>query len=446
MAMWGHRMAMLSGEARHMDAVETALYNGVLSGVGLDGKSYYYVNPLASNGNHARTEWFSCACCPPNVLRTVASVGGYAYAATRESLYVNLYLGGSLKAKVGGEDVKMEVQTDYPWDGRVQIDLKESAKFGLRLRIPGWCEGASVKVNGSAVDAEQEKGYFVLDRAWKSGDQVELNLPMPIRQIAAHPKAKDNVGLAAVQRGPLIYCAESPDNGEPIRELVIPRGAEMKPQFQPDLLGGIVQITARAEAAAPMDWSNRLYQALTPARPVEAKLIPYGFWSNRGRSSMAVWMPTQPLPSKILGPEGRAEVSMSSVSGNCQPWAIKDGIEPESSGQQPAELAHTWPRKGGEEWYQYAWKEPLKVSAIEIYWFDDTGRGECRLPASWRLQALVQGEWQDVPLKEAPTALDRWCRVEFPTVAASALRVVVQQQDGWSTGIHEWKVITAPGS
>jgi DUF1680 family protein len=444
MALWGHRMALLYGNAKYMDAVEKALYNGVISGVALDGKSFFYVNPLASMGNHARSQWFQCACCPPNVLRTIASLGGYVYATSADSLYVNLYVGGSMKATIGGHKVEMDVATDFPWDGKVTYTIKNSAKFNLRLRYPGWCSHATVAINGRTEVGAVYENYIVLGRDWKAGDKIEVEFDMPIVQMEAHPSVEDDKGLAVIQRGPLVYCAEQADNQIQVDDIVVPRGAMMTASFEQDLLGGVVTVTAEAERRSVNEWDRALYQPIKPVERTSAKFIPYGFWANRGRNKMVTWTPTAQPPARTLTPEARANVSMSFVSGNAQPWGINDGVEPKSSGEQPRALAHFWPHKGGEEWIQYTWDSPMPVTGVELYWFDDTGRGECRLPASWKLQALVGDRWQDVALTETPVAMDKWSKVAFAKLTTTALRLVVRQREGWASGVHEWRVTVAP--
>ncbi|HXH60131.1 MAG TPA: beta-L-arabinofuranosidase domain-containing protein [Fimbriimonadaceae bacterium] len=443
MALWGHRMALLYGDAKYMDAVEKSLYNGVISGVSLDGKSFFYVNPLASMGNHARSPWFACACCPPNVLRTIASLGGYIYATSDDSLYVNLFVGGDMYATVGRKKVAMDVATDYPWSGKVTYTMKGPGQFALRLRDPGWCSGATVSVNGRKVDAPVERDYFVVDRDWKKGDKVVLDLPMPVVQMEAHPSVKDDRGMAAIQRGPLVYCAEQVDNVTQVDELVVPRGAKTSAKYEKKLLNGVVEVTAEAEKRTTEDWDNTLYQPLKPEEKAVAKFIPYGFWANRGRGKMVVWTPTEQPPARILTTAMKAQVTMSYVSGNAQPWGVNDGVEPASSGEQPKALAHFWPHKGGQEWIQYTWTNPITATGVDVYWFDDTGRGECRIPVSWKIQALTNGEWKDLKADAYPVAKDKWCTAKFDKVTTTALRLVVTQQDGWASGVHEWKVTTA---
>ncbi len=443
MALWNHRLALLYGDSKYADLMERALYNGVLAGVSRDGRRFFYVNPLASEGNHHRSEWFGCACCPPNVARTLASIGGYAYAASADALWVNLYVQGSVQAQVGGGDVKLRVATDYPWDGRVELrpDVERPTRFALRLRIPGWCASATVEVNGRKVTPARERGYLVIDREWRRRDRVALGLAMPVERVVAHPKVKENTGLVALQRGPLVYCLEAVDHAEPIESLALPPGAALT-AAKVDLLGGLTVIQGTADATPTVEWKNRLYQSAPALRKVALTAIPYYAWDNRQAGPMRVWLPQVTAPPPAGGPEIEARLSLSFKSGNAQPQGIHDGIEPKSSGEQPAALCHWWPHKGTEEWVQYTWSKPLSVRGVEAYWFDDTGRGECRLPQSWRLDFLDGAEWKAVRSHtDAPVELDRWCRIEFEPVTTTALRLTVKLKEGWAAGIHEWRVL-----
>jgi DUF1680 family protein len=444
LGQWAHRLALLYGDAHYADVLERALYNGVLSGVSQDGTKFFYVNPLESAGTHHRSPWFGCACCPPNVTRTLAALGGYAYAASANSLYVNLYIQGSSQAKVGDTTVALKVTTEYPWDGKVTLELTptSSAKFALRLRIPGWCHNASVAINRRALKAPVvERGYLVLDREWKRGDRVELELPMPIERVTANPLVKADQGLLAIQRGPIVYCLEQCDQAEPLAALWLPREAELKAAHEPGLLGGVVTITGEARAASEQQWRRNLYQAAAPASRVALKAIPYYAWDNRQPGTMKVWLPVSPPILPARGLAARAKVSVSFANDNCQPLGINDGMEPKNSGEQPAALCHWWPHKGTSEWAQYTWKTPVQVSGAKVYWFDDTGRGECRLPASWRIEYLDGGDWKAVTTAEAyPVAKDKWCAVRFSPLKTTALRLAVQLPPNFASGVHEWKV------
>ncbi len=447
MALWNHRLALLHGDARYADVLERALYNGVLAGVSLDGARFFYVNPLASSGNHHRSPWFGCACCPPNVARTLASLGGYAYAVSDDALWVNLYIQGSTKAELKGRQVRLGVTTDYPWDGKVTLrpGLDAASRFELHLRVPGWCEGATVSVNGTlAPDLPVDHGYLVVDREWRKGDVVELNLPMPVLRIAANPQVKEDRGALALQRGPLVYCLEACDQSEPLASLSLSRSAELKTEMDSALLGGVVTLKGSAETTSEPDWSHTLYQTARSPKRVPITAIPYYAWDNRKAGPMQVWLPVAPLTPVVGGLETQAGVSLSFVSGNAQPQGVNDGVEPKSSGDQPGALCHWWPHKGGEEWVQYTWKKPVAVSGSRVYWFDDTGRGECRLPAGWEIQYREGSEWKPVVIKgDYAVAPDKWCEVTFAPVTTSELRLKVKLQPNWAAGIHEWQLTPA---
>jgi DUF1680 family protein len=444
LCQWAHRLALLYGDARYADVLERGLYNGVLSGVSQDGTKFFYVNPLESAGNHHRAPWFGCACCPPNVTRTLAALGGYTYAASADSLYVNLYILGSAQAKVGDTAVALKVATDYPWDGKVALELAPAAraKFALRLRVPGWCRNASVAVDHHAVVATVvERGYLVLDRGWKRGDRVELDLPMPVERVAANPKVKADEGLMAIQRGPIIYCLEQCDQSEPLGALWLPSETQLKAAREPRLLGGVVSITGEARTASQQTWGRHLYQPAASASRVALKAVPYYAWDNRQPGAMKVWLPVAPPVPPARGLEGQAKVTVSFANDNCQPEGINDGVEPKSSSEQPAALCHWWPHKGNQEWAQYTWKTPVQACGARVYWFDDTGRGECRLPAAWHIEYLDQGGWKAVAAAEDyPVAKDKWCAVRFAPIKTTALRLVVQLPPNFATGVHEWKV------
>lgn len=443
LAQWGHRLACLHGDARFADVVERALYNGVLAGVSQDGERFFYVNPLESRGHHHRSPWFGCACCPPNVARTLASLGGYAYATGPDALYVNLYLQGVLKTQVSGHDVRLLVNTDYPWDGRVmfQWDL-EPRQFALHLRLPGWCPQARVSVNGERVNTtEPVAGYLVLDRTWRAGDRVDLDLDLPVTRVVAHPSVEANRGRFALQRGPLVYCLEQVDNTEPLDSLCFGADDAVTAQAEDTLLGGVFALRGHARVVGELDWGRRLYQPMPPARAVPFKAVPYYAWDNRAAGLMRVWLPlTPPLP-RVGGPEAQAAVKVSFAHSNSQPGGINDGVEPKSSSEQPAALCHWWPHKNTEEWVQYTWPQPRTFGSARVYWFDDTGRGACRLPAAWRIEYRDQDTWKPVAVEGTyPVALDQWCAVRFAPVTTTALRLMVQLRPDWAAGAHEWQV------
>jgi len=358
-------------------------------------------------------------------------------------LVVNLYIQGSATAQVGSQKVKLNVTTDYPWDGKVVLKpvLTAPAKFDLRLRVPAWCDAPALSVNRKKVDSPVvDKGYFVLGREWKKGDVVELDLPMPVRRIIANPQVKADEGLTALQRGPLVYCVEACDNQESLASLYLPVESTLTASKEPDLLGGVVVLKGHAQAAPRQDWKARLYQSVPASRTVALKAIPYYTWDNRAAGAMQVWLPTAPPVPVAGGPEvdAKAEASAKSV----QVEAVHDGKEPKGSRDHPGTLCHFWPRKGTDEWISYTWDKPMTFSGSSVYWFDDTGSGECRPPASWSIEYLDGGDWK--PIKTGGSFavdLDKWCEVKFAPVLTKGLRLKIKEQPQWAVGIHEWRVV-----
>lgn len=445
LTMWNHRLNLLYGDAKYADLVERSLYNGILSGVSLDGSRFFYVNPLESKGGHHRQGWYGCACCPPNVTRTLAQLGGYAYATAPGAIYVNQFMQSSVKTTVNGQPAALKVTTEYPWEGVVLIqpEVAKPTEFEIRVRIPGWCGAPEIAVDGVNRKPQVENGYAVLKSNWHTGDVIHIFFPMPAERVQANPNVKDDAGCTAVQRGPVVYCLEQADQSVPVHEISLPAFTDLKEEHKKDLLGGVTVLKGTGEAAGgEVDWTGRLYAQAPEPRKVPITFVPYYAWDNRTAGEMRVWIPlTHPAPPGG-GLERKATVSLSYTSGNCQPWGINDGIEPKSSGEQPAALCHWWPHKGSEEWVQYTFKKPVKLSGSKVYWFDDTGRGECRLPASWKLLYKDGEEWKPVQAEgEYGIGLDKWYEVHFKTVETTALRLVLKMKPNWAAGIHEWKVI-----
>jgi DUF1680 family protein len=304
--MWSWRMLALKGDARYADLIERTLYNGVLVGLSLDGQSYFYQNPLESDGTHRRQPWFGCACCPPNIARTLASLPGYFYSVSEEGAWVHLYAEGQAALTLpDGRTVRLRQQTEYPWQGSIRIEVEGDGSFGLFLRVPGWCEtGAALAVNGKpCADPLRPGSYAELQRDWRTGDVVEFDLPMPVRKVAAHPYVTENAGRVALMRGPLLYCLEQVDHrpagGRDIdlRDLVLPADAALSPRFEPDLLGGVTVLRGFATLMRPgRGWEKTLYQAAGEAEEepggwvVGFRAVPYYAWANREAGAMRVWV------------------------------------------------------------------------------------------------------------------------------------------------------------
>lgn len=293
LVFWAHRMLQLDCDSHYADVMERALYNGVISGVSLDGRRFFYENPLASAGRHHRQDWFGCACCPPNIARLLASLGGYVYSQGERDAAVHLYAAGAGRLDVAGQAVTLTQKTAYPWDGlvRITIDMERPSQFRLRLRKPGWCRRALVSVNGRSTRAQVDNGYLVIDRAWRPGDSVRLALDMPVTHVYANPHVRMDCGRAALQRGPVVYCIEGADNGSNLDALSLPRGAKFKAAFEEDTLCGVVTIRGRARRLVDAGWQDVLYRDKPAAsRSAAFKAIPYAAWDNREPGEMLVWL------------------------------------------------------------------------------------------------------------------------------------------------------------
>ena len=291
---WAHRMGLLLGEARFFDALERALYNAALAGIALSGNRFFYVNPLESDGTHHRRAWYSCACCPPNIARLLASLGSYLYAQNKDALWINLYVESRVQVELGGHRVRLEVLTEYPWRGIVHVAVRPEAptRFELHLRLPGWCENPTLKLNGAPIAITPERGYAVLRREWREGDRVELHLPMEPRLMEAHPQVEADRWQVAIQRGPLIYCLEGCDQSVPLHRLAIRTGNSLETRWEPGLLNGVMVVEGDALALPDeADWGETLYRPLQPRKPTRFRAIPYYAWDNREPCPMRVWMP-----------------------------------------------------------------------------------------------------------------------------------------------------------
>jgi DUF1680 family protein len=305
--LWNWRMFLATGDAKFMDVVELTLYNSVLSGGALDGTNFFYTNPLRVTDplptelrwSRMRVPFVSSFCCPPNLVRTIAESADYAYGKSADAIWVNLYGGSTLATELAGETIKLLQETDYPWNGRVRIKIAACGKneFALKLRIPGWADSANVRVNNGLAATAFAESYFEIRRVWKVGDFVDLDLPMPVRLMEANPLVEEDLNQVAVQRGPVVYCLESPDlpAGMKISDVVIPSDMKLAARFDRRLLDGVVVLEGKVLARAGGNWSGKLYRELQPAelKPISVKFIPYSVWQNRGPSEMSVWLPIQ---------------------------------------------------------------------------------------------------------------------------------------------------------
>lgn len=289
---WAQRLFQQERDSQYIDVLERALYNAAIAGISLDGERFFYENPLASLGQHHRQEWFGCSCCPPNIARLLASLGGYVYATADSSLYVQLYAASTATMTVAGTVVALSQQTAYPWSGAVELTVTPAAvvRFALRLRQPAWCSGASVRLNCKAVKARVEQGYLVIEREWQAGDTVQLDLPMAIERVHADPRVRQDVGRVALSRGPLIFCLEGCDNGADLDAVSLPRGATTTWRLDKKLLGGVGVIRSRGRRALPFS-DDATYHTTAPQTAACAlTAIPYYAWDHRAPGAMQVWI------------------------------------------------------------------------------------------------------------------------------------------------------------
>ena len=300
-----YRLFLLHGDAKYFDVLERTLYNGLISGVSLDGGSFFYPNPLASDGGYSRKPWFGCACCPSNISRFIPSLPGYVYAVKDRQVYVNLFLSNRAELKVNDKKVVLEQETSYPWKGDIRLKvLQGNQPFGMNVRIPGWVRGSvlpsdlyayadhqqpayRVMVNGQEVEGELHNGYLTIDRKWKKNDVVEIHFDMLPRLVKANEKVAADRGRVAVERGPVVYCAEWPDNDFNVHTLPMNRRPELRVVERPELLYGLNQIVTDAQALS-YDKAGKL-----AVKDVKLTLIPYYAWAHRGEGDMEVWLPME---------------------------------------------------------------------------------------------------------------------------------------------------------
>ncbi|HJQ23559.1 MAG TPA: beta-L-arabinofuranosidase domain-containing protein [Blastocatellia bacterium] len=436
---WNYRLFLLHQDARYVDVMERTLYNGLLSGVSLDGKLFFYPNPLESNGQHQRSPWFGCACCPGNITRFLASVPGYVYAEQGDTLYVNLFVASTAAIKLdSGRSVRVTQATRYPWAGDIHMTVNpdRAGRFTINVRIPGWArneavpgdlyrfadkdsEPVTLKVNGQPVALDMDKGYAKLSRVWQRGDVIEMTLPMPVRRVVANDRVEADRNRVALQRGPLVYCAEWPDSPDHhVRNLLLPDDTGLKAEFRPDLLNGVVVIKGRSVALAYNE------QGQVNKKEQDFLAIPYYAWANRGAGEMTVWVANRETSARPQPVPTVASTSTVRVSGGEGERAINDQAEPLASSDVTNSYFHWWPHKGTAEWAEYDFAKSATVSEADVYWYDDTGRGECRVPASWRVLYKDGERWKPVEnLQPYGSDKDRYNRVTFKPVTTTALRL-----------------------
>ena len=466
-----YRLFLLHGESKYYDVLERTLYNGLISGVSLEGNGFFYPNPLESMGQHQRQAWFGCACCPSNICRFIPSLPGYIYAVKDKNVYINLFLSNKSNLTVGGKKVAMSQTTEYPWNGDITVTVDQNAagQFAMKIRIPGWvknqtvpsnlyqytdnkrlgytisvrsAEGRLQGKNGSVVGSLTADGYFTIDRKWKKGDKVQIHFDMEPRTVRANRKVEADRGMIAIERGPLVYCAEHPDNQFDIMGALVNQEPKFKVNSEKLIVNSehtysIVTLTTEAQTL------NFNKQGRLEVEDQLLTLIPYYAWCHRGSGKMRVWLPqdlnaTNPsLPATLA-----SESKVSSGSKVPAISSINDRLVPKNENDRSVPYTHWWPKNGTTEWLSYEFPEQSTVQSATVYWYDDGPWGGCRVPKSWRILYLdATGQW--LPVSGAdhyPTDKGTACTVNFDPVSTKALRLEVVLPEDNSAGLFEWSV------
>nr|WP_321454232.1 beta-L-arabinofuranosidase domain-containing protein [uncultured Carboxylicivirga sp.] len=451
-----YRLFLLHGESKYYDILERTLYNGLISGVSLDGDGFFYPNPLESIGQHQRQAWFGCACCPSNICRFIPSVPGYIYAVHNSDLYVNLFMSNTSTLDVNSKKVSLIQKTSYPWNGDINIEVNPEKKqnFNLKIRVPGWVQGQvvpsdlysfadkkrlsySVMVNGKAVESELINGYFTIKRKWSKGDKVSVHFDMETRVVKANPLVQADQGKVSFERGPIVYCAEWPDNDFSVLSAFIPQNPEFKVTEKPDMLYGLNMIETDAQLLA----YNK--QGKLEVEDVQLNLIPYYAWAHRGSGEMAVWFSnelrsTRPVQQPTLASESKVEAShmVKAIS------AVNDRLLPKDENDRSVPYYHWWPKQGTTEWISYTFPEENTVSSSSVIWYDDAPWGGCRIPKAWKIYYKdSEGKWTPVENDtEYPIKKGTLNTISFKPVKTTAVKLEVKLPDDNAAGLFEWEI------
>ncbi|MBQ5395528.1 MAG: glycoside hydrolase family 127 protein [Alistipes sp.] len=411
---FNYRMFLMSGDAKYVDVAEVALYNNVLAGVNLAGNRFFYVNPLEADGrkafNHGtagRAPWFGTACCPSNLARLIPQVSGMAYSYAEDNVYCGFYMGSEVEVPMAGGNVVLSQHTQYPFDGNITIEVTPKAdgeEFTLWLRVPTWCgeqfvpgelyhfddseaAAAVVRVNGRKVRSEVVDGFLPVRRAWSAGDVVELELPMPVRFSVADERVEADRNRVCVTRGPLVYCAEEPDNEYNVSSYFVKietQSSSSVDEFTSGVLAAIPTINLVASSAS-VDGESE----------ADLTLIPYYAWNNRGDNmAMNVWFARDAETARngmVMTVGNIAEVKASHTNNSDDVYAVADGKQPKTSHDTSISRWTSWSQKGKEQWLEIKLKSEQDVEAVSVYWYDD--KGGVQLPVAWSIDYMSDGKW-----------------------------------------------------
>ena len=459
-----YRLFLLHGESKYYDVLERSLYNGLISGVSLDGGGFFYPNPLESMGQHQRQPWFGCACCPSNIARFIPSLPGYVYAVNKRDVYVNLFRSNTSQLSVAGKGITLEQQTQYPWDGDIAIKVaaNKAGQWAMKVRIPGWVRNEvvpsnlyeftdnlrpqyNITVNGNAVNGKlTDDGYFTIDRKWKKGDVVRVHFDMDPRTVRANNNVEADRGFVAIERGPLVYCAEWPDNDFDIMGALVNQSPKMtvedgtlhaKDKKVADYYIKVIKTDAQLLS---FDKQGRLN-----TKDVKLSLIPYYAWCHRGSGKMRVWLSQDLSSSRPEQPATLASLSKVTASTPAASLsAVNDRLVPKDGTDRSMPYYHWWPKQGVTEWIAYEFPEASTVQSSTVYWYDDGPWGGCRVPKAWRIFFKNDnGEWQSVSgADKYPTTKGTACTVNFEPVKTKSIKIEIDLPSENSAGLFEWSV------
>lgn len=452
---WNYRLFLLHGDSKYFDVLERTLYNGVLSGVSLSGDRYFYDNPLESCGQHERAAWFGCACCPSNITRFMPSIPGYIYAVKGNTVFVNLFISNSAKLKLETGEFEILQESDYPWEGKIKFTVNSNSEnpVKLRIRIPGWAdnkpvpgdlysfidksdEKIEVRINDKTQQIKTENGYLVLEQKWVKGDIINLNIPMPVRRVAANKNVECDEGKAALQRGPVVYCLEGIDNpGKHVSNLFIPDENKIEEKSEKELLNGVVVLKGKC-FAIKSDESGKII-----SEEKEFKAVPYSLWNNRGKCEMSVWIARDVENARVIPAASIASRSKCKYSSD-EIFGLNDQIEPMNSGDLSTPYFYWWLKTGSEQYVEYEFEKEETISRCDVYWLiKDHYDVSYRTPEKWELFYKSGDEWKPVSnTTEYLTAVNKYNTVKFKPIKTNGLQLKAQLLKDYSAGIIEWKV------
>ena len=442
--MWGNRMNLLYGDSAYIDTVETALYNSVISGVNFDGDKFFYQNPMSSDGDKDRSAWFGCACCPPNLMRTIASLGGYIYAQDDSGLTVNLYIGNQADVDINGNNIEVAMETEMPWYGKAKLTVNQAdgSEFAMKLRVPGWADSGknSVKVNGQEISCSEEdleNGYVVISRAWKPGDEIEIDFPMTTEKYHSDERVTTNQGLAAVKRGPVVYVAEGKDNPD-LTNTILGEESSLKEEMVENVLtnGDTSAEDTYGIKKGMIIHGNGYKTNGTSLEKTDMTFIPYYAWNNRGKDTMRVFL----KDSEMLE-EGELIAMQASVDSIY--YNPKFNQEDKINDGDTSTFWCCWKQDEvlKNPWVSYSFEEPIKVRSCIVNWYDDGGGAQ--VPQGLTIEYLNEdGKWTPVtPTENYDTFTKDVDNVyPFEEVTTKGLRLTMDNGGKASVAIREWKL------